>query len=195
MPTISTIQVTGAVGSPIIMWNIGSNVGKGGVNSPLNVKLVQFLLANATGDELPTVITGLWDPISDAMLRGIFPGTSLTDKIIDPIRPGQAAGSISHVIYRMVFLQTFYLSKRFGSSATMSPDDLLFALLDMPENAGPDMPADLRATMIASPDSGSGLGQAAGAGGASSALQQSGAGLLGGLGAGAGGAGGAGGFF
>jgi hypothetical protein len=132
MPDVHRITVSGPSGPEIaFIWNLEAPVGlPQGTNRTMDAMLVQFLLFDAGFCE-QREIDGSWGKRSQSFLKkfeGTFSEPTTTpiecrgvtqDGIVDRMRPGQKAGSISHLEYKMALLNRMYVKKR-----RKNPNDL-----------------------------------------------------------------------
>ena len=144
--------------STVLMWNTDVPVGGSrGVSAGQSVKLVQYLLfrsglGDTDGSLLPRErVTGSWDSTSNGALKALEKQQGVdvvADGVIDPMRPGQAFGSISHKRYKVGVLNGNYIRSVTGIDprvglldGSITIDDCNDTVLAMPDND--DIPADL----------------------------------------------------
>lgn len=165
MPAIITVDI--GVGK-LKCWNLNVKVGVGGSLRGMDVSLAQWLLVVARKSTDPGLtaedVVGVWGPKSRAALALIetkHRELMSSDGCLDPVRPGQTSGSISHKLYKMLILQMEYLRIVTGFSALLPAvlavqitiQEMEKLLMSMPENSS-NMPQDLKLAMIAARDGG-----------------------------------------
>ena len=153
MPNINVARTTGGT---LFLWNVDSRVGRGGPGISINNSLVQYLLFRCRlGSEIDPLlrrdqITGVWDPRSQSALKKyekIAPRV-VSDGVIDRMKPGQIAGSISNLPYKLTLLNLDFVRSVTGFSpraavagGLITVDEITDILMRMPESD--DMPAPL----------------------------------------------------
>jgi hypothetical protein len=155
MPNINVATVNG---SKLTLWNVDNRVGRGGPGISINNTLVQYLLFRnnlGSAEELllsREQVNGVWDPRSQSALKRYesLEGDNVTaDGVVDRMRPGQVAGSLSHKRYKMMLLNIGFVrsitgmqTSRAVDAGLLTIDDISDILMRMPETE--DVPKDLR---------------------------------------------------